>query len=77
MDVQPCYHFGIGRISLVKEALKLMMNDTQAKNEWLATVKFLLHYLYMDVYYLNPQLTNSATGFTSTVKKKLRSSYIK
>ena len=63
--------------TLVKQALNLMMNDTQAKYEWLATVKFLLHYLDMDAYFLNPQLTNSTTGFTSTVKKKLRSNYIK
>ena len=60
--------------TLVKQALNLVTNDESFKSEWVETVKFLLHYLSMEVYSVNPKLI-STDLFTSLCKNKLRAKF--
>ena len=62
--------------TLVKQALNFVTNDSSAKYEWVATVKFLLHYLAIDDHFVNPQLTPSTNTFTFMCKKKLHAKFI-
>ena len=62
--------------TLVKQALNFVTNDGSAKYEWVATVKFLLHYLAMDDHFVNPQLTPNTNTFTFMCKKKLHAKFI-
>lgn len=57
--------------TLVKQALNLITNDDTFNFEWTATVKFLLSYLGINEYYLNPNITKTDT-FTSMCKMKMK-----